>query len=97
MSEASNLEAFVRDTANKQVLIYTMLLKHDVHLAEFFLYALQEFVEHPNLPEHTREAASDLLRIAETCLKIPPSTPEEPEKRPRPDWLQFVVEGGKQS
>lgn len=90
------LSSFIRDTANKQVLIFTLLLKRDPQLAEFFVEALTEFSQHPELQTHTREAAHDLLQIAQSCLKTTPSsTHQQPARKDRPAWLQCVIEDGR--
>lgn len=89
------LKGLILDIADKQMLVFTLLLKYDPHLAAFFVETLKEFVDYPAVPEHTRDSARELLQVAQSCLKktdTAHTTPTPPQARKeRPEWLQFVI------
>lgn len=92
------LKGLILDIADKQMLVFTLLLKYDPQLANFFAETLKEFVDYPVMPEHTRDSARELLQVAQSCLKKTETTESEPTASPppqarkeRPEWLQFVI------
>ena len=106
MNNEEQLATSLRDLANKQVLLVTLLMKYDAKLATFFVETLSELIQHPHLPQHTRHSAQELLVLINSCLKKPTSPTNNSssvdnekipplDKKHRPDWLQFVIEDGK--
>ncbi len=107
MNNDEQIAAALRDITNKQVLLVTLLMKYDLKLANFFVETLNELIQHPQLPQYTRDSAQELLVLVNSCLKKPttsvstthPNHDNEKhlnlDKKHRPDWLQFVIEDGK--